>query len=104
MPEASPASCGGAAEIAVPSVGMNASDIPSAATSDAGRTSTAYDPPADGASMNESHAIPTANSTRPDTVAAFGPTAASTRGARTTMPSMMSAVIGSNAAPDGNAV
>src|SRR6476661_7716027 len=102
MPEASPASCGGTAEIAVPSVGMNARDIPSAATSDAGSTSAAYDPPADGASMNESHPMPAASSTRPDTVAAFGPTEASTRGASTTIPTMMSAVIGNSAAPDGN--
>src|SRR6478609_4766582 len=104
MPDASPASCGGAAEIAVPSVGMNASDIPSAATRDAGSTSTAYDPPADDGSTNESHPIPAASSASPDTVAAFGPTAASTRGARTTIPIMINAVIGSNAAPEGNAV
>ena len=101
MPEARPASCGGAAEMAVPRVGMNARDMPSAATSDAGRTSTAYVP---SGSTRASQAIPTASSVSPDTVAAFGPTAASTRGASTTMPAMMSAVIGSSAAPLGNAV
>ena len=104
MPDASPASCGGAAEMAVPSVGMNASDMPSAATRDAGSTSTAYDPPAPAGSTMASHAIPTASSPMPVTVEAFGPIVASTRGASTTMPTMMSAVIGSSAAPLGNAV
>ena len=47
--------------------------------------------------------MPTADSTRPPTMAALGPMAAMTRGARTTIPNMIRPVIGSSAAPLGKA-
>ena len=101
MPDASPPSSGRVLEMAVPSDGMNASDIPRAATSDAGSTSTQKFPPA---RIRDSPAMPTASTARPVTVIALGLNRAIARGASTIMPIMMRTVMGSSAAPLGKAV
>ncbi len=100
MPEARPPSSGLALEIAVWSKGMNARDMPSAASSEAGRTSAQKVP---SARMNESQYRPPASRARPVTVIALAPKRAMSLGARATIPTMMSSVIGTSAAPEGNA-
>ena len=49
--------------------------------------------------MNDSHTSPPARVASPATVIAFGPNRAMSRGATTTIPTMIVTVIGSSAAP-----
>jgi hypothetical protein len=79
---------------------MNARLIPAAATSDAGSTSTAKEPPT---RTRDITAIPAASSSMPATIGALGPKRAITFGATTTIRTMMATVIGSSAAPPSNA-
>jgi hypothetical protein len=83
-------------EIAVPRDGMNASDIPTAAISEAGSTSAAKLP---SARTSDSPAIPVARIIMPATIGGFGPKREITRGATKTMSAMIVTVIGSSAAP-----
>ena len=74
--------------------------MPTAAISDAGSTSTTKLP---SGRTSDSTAIPAASSSRPATIGVLAPKRAITRGARTIMPIMIAAVIGSSAAPPANA-
>lgn len=100
MPEARPPSSGRAAEIAVPRDGMKASAMPTAATSEGPRTSTAKSPFGE---ANDSQTKPPARMNNPATVGGLKPNRAITRGATPTISTMIVMVIGSSAAPPANA-
>ena len=79
---------------------MNASAIPAAAISDAGSTSTTNEP---SGRTSERIAMPVASSSMPSTIGVLNPSRFTTRGATTTISSMIAAVIGSSAAPPSKA-
>jgi hypothetical protein len=79
---------------------MNASAMPVAAISDAGSTSTAKLP---SGRTSDSAAMPAASSSMPATIGVFAPSRSITRGATTTIKTMIATVIGSSAAPPSNA-
>ncbi len=84
----------------MPRLGMNARDMPTAATSEAGRTSTQNEPLS---RTSDSPTRPNVSTPIATTRVCCGPNRAITRGATTIMPSMIRTVIGSKAAPEGNA-
>jgi hypothetical protein len=84
----------------VPSEGMNASAMPVAAITDAGRTSTAKLP---SGRTSDITAMPAANSSMPATIGVLNPNRAITRGATTTISAMIVTVMGSSAAPPSKA-
>ncbi len=88
-------------EIAVPNDGMKASDMPSAATRDAGSTSTQKEP---SGRTNDSQPIPAASTRSPVTIITFGPNRPMAVGASAIMPIMIRTVIGKRAAPLGKAL
>ena len=99
-PEATPDSATGALAIAVLNDGTKAKAMPAAATSDAGSTSTRYEPPG---RAKDSHSAPAASSANPMVTMGSVPQRAARRGATTVMPITMSAVIGISAAPAAKA-
>src|SRR3954451_1717845 len=101
MPEARPPSSGRADDSAMPRLGMNASDIPAAAITDAGSTSAQNDP---SERISDNPDRPAVRIVMPVARVFFGPIAAIAFGATTIMPSMMNVVIGNSADPLGNAL
>ncbi|SLH89287.1 Uncharacterised protein [Mycobacteroides abscessus subsp. abscessus] len=87
--------------MAVPSEGMKASDMPPAATSEAGRTSIQKVPVG---RISDMMPRPSPSTARPVTIIGFAPNRCIARGASTIMPSMIRVVIGSSAAPEGKAL
>jgi hypothetical protein len=80
--------------------GMNTSDMPTAEISDPGSTSVTKLPPA---SIVDSPDSPAARTTRPVTMSGLVPNRAMSRPVTPTISTIISAVIGTSAAPLGNA-